>query len=55
MLSQCRAKKEREEVMKNQQNCCTRSKIQSKNGLGNIGSGAYSSASIPTDFGFPFV
>lgn len=40
--------------MKNKQNCCTRSRIQSKIGLGNAGSGAYSSASIPTDFEFPF-
>ena len=40
--------------MKNKQNHCTRSKIQSKIGLGSAGSGAYSSASIPTAFGFPF-
>lgn len=40
--------------MKNKQNCCTRRKIQRKVGLGNAGSDAYSSASIPMDFGFPF-
>lgn len=52
MLSQCRMKTEGEGG--SNEKCCTRSKIQSKIGLGNAGSAAYSLASIPTAFGFPF-
>lgn len=47
-------KRQRKEIMKNKKSHWTRRKIESKTGLKSAESGAYSSVSIPLDFGFPF-